>query len=289
MGFAGLQGWGVTFHLCAMPVAVLPDRGVVRVVGPDRESFLQGLVSNDVAGIGPGRAVWAALLSPQGKWLHDFFVTAVGDSLLLETEALRAVDLADRLRKFRLRAKVEVAAEQGFVVLAGWGGAAMPEGAAPDPRVPKAGWRQVVQGAASGEVDSAAYDLHRLSLGLPDGSRDLEPDRAILIENGFDELGGISWSKGCFMGQELTARTRYRGLVKKRLIPVSITGAAPPAGAALSQGGAEVGTMRSSRGPLGLALLRLEALERAAPITFGDTVLSPRVPDWMVLPQPKAA
>jgi folate-binding protein YgfZ len=289
MGFAGLQGWGVASHLCTMPIAVLSDRGVVRVAGPDRESFLQGLVSNDVAGMGRGRAVWAALLSPQGKWLHDFFVTADGDSLLLETEALRAVDLAERLRKFRLRAKVEAVPEHGSSVLAGWGGSAMPEGAAPDPRVPDAGWRLVVQGAASGEVDAAAYDLHRLRLGLPDGSKDLEPDRAILIENGFDELGGISWSKGCFMGQELTARTRYRGLVKKRLIPVSITGTAPPAGAALAQDGAEVGTMRSSRGPLGLALLRLEALEKAAPITFGDTVLAPRVPDWMVLPQPKAA
>jgi hypothetical protein len=272
-----------------MPIAALSDRGVVRVAGPDRESFLQGLVSNDVAAIAPGRAVWAALLSPQGKWRHDFFVVAAPDSLLLETEALRAADLAERLRKFRLRAKVEVAAEQGFSVLAGWGGAAMPDGAVPDPRVPAAGWRRVVEGAASGEVDAAAYDLHRLRLGLPDGSRDLEPDRAILIENGFDELRGISWSKGCFMGQELTARTRYRGLVKKRLIPVSITGTAPPAGAPLQQGGAEAGTMRSARGPLGLALLRLEALERALPITFGDTVLEPRVPDWMVLPQPKAA
>lgn len=277
-------------HIVLMPIAELPGRGVVRLAGPDRESFLQGLVSNDVAGLSPGRAVWAALLSPQGRWQHDFFVSAAGDSLLLETEILRAADLVERLRKFRLRAKVEIATEAGFRVLAGWGGAAMPDGAAPDPRLDAAGWRLATTATLPvPDVDEAAYEMHRLRLGLPDGSKDCEPDRSLLIEDGFDELHGIAWTKGCFMGQELTARTRYRGLVKKRLIPVSITGAAPPPGATLAQDGAEVGVMRSSQGVLGMALLRLEALEKPSPITFGDTVLSPRVPDWMVLPQPKAA
>jgi folate-binding protein YgfZ len=166
----------------------------------------------------------------------------------------------------------------------------MPEGATPDPRLAAAGWRLATTGPLPvPDMDAAAYEMHRLLLGLPDGSKDSEPDRSLLIEDGFDELHGIAWTKGCFMGQELTARTRYRGLVKKRLIPVAITGAAPPQGAALAQDGAEMGTMRSSQGVLGLALLRLDALEKPSPITFGDTVLSPRVPDWMVLPQPKAA
>jgi folate-binding protein YgfZ len=273
-----------------MPIAELPGRGVVRLAGPDRESFLQGLVSNDVAGLAPGRSVWAALLSPQGRWQHDFFVSAANESLLLETELLRAADLVERLRKFRLRAKVEIATETGFRVLAGWGGAPMPEGATPDPRLAAAGWRLATTGPLPvPDMDAAAYEMHRLLLGLPDGSKDSDPDRSLLIEDGFDELHGIAWTKGCFMGQELTARTRYRGLVKKRLIPVAITGAAPPQGAALAQDGAEVGVMRSSQGVLGMALLRLEALENPSPITFGDTVLSPRVPDWMVLPQPKAA
>lgn len=266
-----------------MPIAHLPGRGVVRIVGPDRARFLQGLVSNDVAGPLPA---WSALLTPQGKWLFEFFVVPDGEALLLECEAARAGELAAQLGKFRLRAKVALDVDRTRRVFAGWAAPA-PAGAFADPRLAEAGWRLV--GEVAADADAAAYDLHRLALGLPDGARDLEAGKSILLECGFDELNGVSWSKGCFMGQELTARTRYRGLVKKRLVPVGIAGALPPPGAALSQAGAEVGTMRSGREHIGLALLRLEALERAAPITWENSVLTPRVPGWMVLPQPRAA
>lgn len=269
-----------------MPIALLPDRAVARVSGPDRVTFLQGLVSNDVAGPLP---VWSALLTPQGKWLHDFFVCTDDASLLLETEAGQADELVARLRKFRLRARVDFAAEPGLRVFAGWAGAPMPPGGWCDPRLEAAGWRLAAAQPIEADADDAAYDLHRLALGLPDGSRDLDREKAILLENGFDELRGVSWSKGCFMGQELTARTRYRGLVKKRLLPVSITGPAPPRDALLRQDGAEAGAMRSSRGGLGLALVRLEALGRGLPITWEQSQLDPHVPGWMQLPQPKAA
>lgn len=283
MGFAPVAGGAGLRHVSRMPIASLPARGVVRLAGPDRVSFLQGLVSNDVAGPLP---VWAALLTPQGKWLHDFFVVPDGEALLLDCEAARAEDLAARLKKFRLRAKVELSVEPSASVFAGWDVPA-PPGAWPDPRLAAAGWRLI--GTAAADADETAYDLHRLSLGLPDGSRDMEAEKSILLECGFDELHGVSWSKGCFMGQELTARTRYRGLVKKRLMPVSVAGPLPPPGAALMQAGAEVGAMRSARETLGMALLRLEALERPAPITWETSVVTPRVPPWMVLPQPKAA
>jgi hypothetical protein len=265
-----------------MPVALL-DRAVVRLAGPDAQKFLQGLVSNDVTGPLP---VWSALLTPQGKWLHDFFVVADGEALSLETPAARADDLAARLKRFRLRAKVEIAVEPA-VVAVGWGDTPPPAGAWPDPRLPAAGWRRL--GAVAGDADAAEYDLHRLALGLSDGVPDLEPEKTILLEAGFDELHGISWTKGCFMGQELTARTRYRGLVKKRLLPVVVEGPLPPPGALLRQDGAEAGEMRGGRGALGLALLRLEVFDRAAPIAWEASVLTPRVPDWVVLPQPKAA
>lgn len=269
-----------------MPSALLPHRGVVRVAGPDRIGFLQGLVSNDVTGRLP---VWSALLTPQGKWLHDFFVLADDGSLLLETERARAGDLLERLRRFRLRAKVELAADETMQVHAGWAAAAMPPGAWPDPRLAEAGWRLCAPSPIATDADAAAYDRHRLALGLPDGSADLEPEKSILLENGFDELNGISWTKGCFMGQELTARTRYRGLVKKRLLPVVVEGAVPPPGAILLQDGIEAGVMRSGRDGLGLALLRLEALERAAPMTWQASLLRPRVAAWTVLPQPRVA
>ena len=125
----------------------------------------------------------------------------------------------------------------------------------------------------------ADYDRLRISLGVPDGSRDLPVERAILLENGFDELNAIDWDKGCYMGQELTARTRYRGLVRKRLMPVTIEGPAPEFGAPLLLGDKEAGEMRSASGDIGLALVRLEALGQGA-LTSGASRLTPAKPDW---------
>jgi folate-binding protein YgfZ len=125
------------------------------------------------------------------------------------------------------------------------------------------------------------WDQHRIGLGLPDGSRDLESEKSVLLEAGFDELNGVSWTKGCYMGQELTARTKYRGLVKRRLVPVRIDGAMLPPGAPLLRDGREVGTMRSASGQLGMAVVRLEALESA--LTSDGTIVTPQVPDWMRL------
>ncbi len=270
-------------------LALLPDRAVLSVRGPDRVSFLQGLVSNDVSLAGPGRAVWAALLTPQGKYLADFFVLSDGERLLLDCERAQAPMLAQKLSRFRLRAAVEVA-ETPLAVLAAWDGVPpLPTSAvaAPDPRLPEAGWRVLADAAPATDADEADYDRHRLLLGLPDGTRDCEPDRTVLLEAGFDELDGISWTKGCYMGQELTARTRYRGLLKRRLVPVSANTALPPPGTVLTGNGREVGTMRSSRETLGLAVLRLEHLHGA--LDYEGGTLQARVPDWMRLPEPKAA
>jgi hypothetical protein len=269
-----------------MPLAHLPDRSVVEISGEDRVGFLNGLVSNDVGRAAPGSAVWAALLTPQGKWLADFFILATPERLLLDVEAADAPGLIQRLGRFRLRAKVALR-EAAFAVHAAWGEPPAEGLAARDPRLADAGWR-VLLPAPAGTADAAAYDRHRLSLGLPDGSRDLEAEKSVLLEAGFDELGGISWTKGCWMGQELTARTRYRGLVKKRLVPVDIDGPLPPRGTPVTAQGSAVGEMRSGREGLGLALLRLEALA-AGGLTAGAASLTPRIPPWMVLPGRHAA
>lgn len=261
-------------------IAPLPDRAVLEVTGADRVTFLQGLVSNDVAEAAPGRLVWAALLTPQGKWLADFFVHAEADRLLLDVEAGQAGMLATKLTRFRLRANVAVQPIP-LLVFAGWNGPA-PDGAAPDPRVPQAGWRCLSPAPLPTTASEDAYDLHRLRLGLPDGSRDMEAEKTTLLEAGFDELHGISWTKGCYMGQELTARTKYRGLLKRRLVPVRIEGALPPGGTPVLAGGVEVGSMRSGRADRGLALLRNEAIG-AAPLSCGDAALTPEPPAWMAL------
>ena len=269
-----------------MTIASLPDRGVLELTGEDRVAFLQGLVSNDVAALAPGQACWAALLTPQGKWLADFFVVATPEALLLDAERAQVPALVQRLSRFRLRSKVALRdASEAFHVQAAWGVAPPAQGIVfADPRLAEAGWRILATAPLPTDATAEEYDGHRLSLGLPDGSRDMEAEKSVLLEAGFDELHGVSWSKGCYMGQELTARTRYRGLVKRRLVPVDVTGPLPSRGTIVTDAaGGEVGELRSGRDAAALALLRIDALDRA-PFVAGEARLTPRIPAWMQLP-----
>jgi folate-binding protein YgfZ len=225
--------------------AALAARGAIEIAGEDRVTFLQGLVSNDVAMAAPGQAVWSALLTPQGKWLADFFILADGDRLLLDCERDQVAMLVPRLSRFRLRSKVTIAAREDLAVFVAWDGdPPAATVAAPDPRLPKAGWRLISATPIATNASEADWDRHRLVLGLPDGSADLEAEKTVLLEAGFDELGGVAWNKGCYMGQELTARTKYRGLVKRRLVPVAVDGPLPAPGTPVLRDGAEVAGMR---------------------------------------------
>lgn len=289
---------------------LLRERGLLTVAGPDRRSFLQGLVSNDVERVGPGQAIYAALLTAQGKYLHDFFIAELGDAFALDCEAARLADLQRRLGLFRLRAKVTLGpADSALVVAAAFGPGALaalglpeePGAAVPfagglafvDPRLAALGARLIVPREAGVaalreagliEHDFAAYDRLRLQCGVPDGSRDLTIEKAILLESGFDELNGVDWNKGCFIGQELTARTKYRGLVKKRLMPVKVEGSLPPPGTIIMLGEQEAGEMRSGQDGTALALVRLDAFEAARQggnvLRAGDAQVKPLKPDW---------
>lgn len=277
----------------------LTGRGVITVSGADRIAFLQGLVSNDVALVADGRAIWAALLTPQGKFRHDFIITADKETLRLDCEGGdQLMDLGRTLRRFVLRADVTLGINGDLGCFVVWGDGAdkiMAEsaGAIADPRLPALGYRLLapasvaraaMQTIAADEADRAAWDHHRITLGVPDGSRDLQQDKAILLENGFDELHGIDWNKGCYMGQELTARTKYRGLVKKRLMPVRISGPMPGEGSQILADGKDAGTLYSTSGDVGLALLRLDAIQKKAALHAGDAALVPVPPDWLTLP-----
>jgi hypothetical protein len=285
----------------------LEDRGILAVAGPDRSSFLQGLVSNDVMRVAPDRAVYAALLTPQGKYLHDFIMIEHDGEIWLDTEAARLADLRRRLLLYRLRAKIELIERPDLAVAAVFGGdapaacglpaepgaaVACEAGAAVvDPRLADLGCRLIVERGQLGlyrdrfdAADFAAYDRHRLALGIPDGSRDLVPDKSILLEAGFDELHGVDWQKGCYMGQELTARTKYRGLIKKRLFPVKIVGTAGEPGTMVTLDGKDAGELRSARDGAGLALLRLDAVEAGGALCAGGAMLTPARPAWMRLP-----
>jgi tRNA-modifying protein YgfZ len=264
-------------------LATLPDRGVVEISGDDRVSFLQGLVSNDVAEATPDRAVWAALLTPQGKWLADFFVIASGDVLLLDCARDQAAWLARTLGRYKLRAKVALRdLSDQRAVHAAWG--ERPEIAdalaVADPRHPLAGWRAISPSPLAETATAEDWHRHRIALGLPDGARDMEAEKSVLLEAGFDELHGVSWSKGCYLGQELTARTKYRGLIKRRLTPVRVEGVLPPPGTPVMRGEEEVGTLRFGVPGLAMALLRIEALDADA-LRCDGAQLVPRKPDWM--------
>jgi folate-binding protein YgfZ len=284
--------------MTAPSFALLPHRSVIAVSGPDRAEFLQGLISNDTAKVGPGRAIWAALLTPQGRFLNDMFVVEDdAATFLLETERERAPALAKKLKMYTLRSKVTVedrsAATEVAALFGADAGKVLPVAGATafvDPRLPELGVRVL---APAGKMSSllglaeapiARYDALRLRLGVPDGSRDLTVEKALLLESGFDELHGVDWQKGCYMGQELTARTKYRGLIKRRLFPVKVEGALPAPGTPVERDGREVGEIRSGLGDRAIAMLQLEAARE--PLSSGGAKITAEVPDWMRLPEP---
>lgn len=290
----------------------LDHRAVLEIGGEDRREFLQGLISNDIAKATPARAIAAALLTPQGKFLFDLFIVEQGDAFLVDSEAARIEDLRKKLSMYKLRAKVTIARAEGLAVwaaldaaalgLPGEGGAAEAGAAAAfgdgiafvDPRLAAAGARAILPAEVGAATLAAAglrpgefadWDRVRLALGLPDGSRDLPVEKGILLENGFEELNAVDFKKGCYLGQELTSRTKYRGLVRKRLMPVTIDGPTPEPGTPVMAGETEAGEMRSASGDRGVAIIRLEHFRAGAPLTCGGARLTATKPDWAVFPE----
>jgi folate-binding protein YgfZ len=291
---------------------VLPERGVIALSGAERDAFLQGLISCDLARVTADRAGYGALLTPQGKFLFDFMILRTSEALLLEVGRERIQDLLRRLAMYRLRAKVELEdASERYAVAAVLGES--DDLAAPleltdlpgacrrlgegwvfvDPRLARLGARALLPPDALGPtlealgfapLEPAAYERIRITEGVPDGSRDLVTEKSTLLESGFEELHGVDFAKGCFVGQELTARMKYRGLVRKRLLPVVLKGAPPEPGTIIRLGEREAGEMRSSIEGRGIALLRLdkiaEAVQGGEALYAGATEVIPLKPDW---------
>ena len=229
------------------------DRTVLRVAGADRESFLEGLVSNSVARVAQG-PVYAAMLSPQGKYLFDFIMSSGKDSILLDVRKDRAAALAQRLTMYRLRADVEIT-DTGLDVLQGFDEA--PEGAFIDPRSDALGWRMYGDGCGIAELDVAAWDALRVANETPETGVELLPDDSYILEVGFERLNGVDFRKGCYVGQEVTARMKHKTELKKGLVSVSVDGDAA-AGTPITTDGKPAGTLHTVSGDKALAYLRFD-------------------------------
>lgn len=265
----------------------LPNRGLIHVEGEQRHDFLQNLVTNDLKNITPGKAIYSCLLNPQGKFLHDFFITEGDGFILLECEGgERAQDLYKSLNTYRLRADVKISVEDDvpvYAILPIMSSQAKPRDLIhdytgsdpstslrsgrddnffgyPDNRHTNMGLRSFEKPQNIEEQPFEFWDRHRIALCIPDGSRDMITGSTTMDEAHIEKLNGVSYDKGCYVGQELTARMHYRGLGKKHLYAVQ--GALPAPAEEIKIDGKLAGEMRSNCGDVGLALLKDEAAEK---------------------------
>src|SRR5882672_8508700 len=276
-----------------MKAAFLPDRGVVKVFGEDARNFLNGLVTTDVTRLEPGSGRFGALLTPQGKIVVDFLITEAtaghGGGFLIDCPRALAPGLAAKLGFYKLRAKVAVEnLSESLGVIAAWDGdfAMQPDLAFTDPREPRLGWRilapeeltrKVADLIGADLVDSADYEAHRIAAGVPRGGLDFMYGDAFPHETNMDRLNGVDFDKGCYVGQEVVSRMQHRGTARTRIVRVTLDGPSPEPGAAILAGDKPVGTMGSTAGHNGLALIRTDraadALAAGTPLTAGGLAI----------------
>lgn len=268
-----------------MAYATLPDRGLLAVGGEDRIAFLQGLVSNDVLKLARQGILYAALLTPQGKFLHDFFLMERDGAVWIDADAARLEDLLQRLTRYRLRSKVSFERMDNYGVAAVWdkdapaaaGGVVVYR----DPRLTSMGYRMIGPKDALPQRGQDDYESHRIALGVPQGGSDLIPDKSFILHFGFEALHGVDFNKGCYVGQEVTARSKHLGRLRKAVYRVEGDTALPAAGTAVHRGNIAAGELRSVKGTLGIALLNIEEVEKPAALRCGDVPIRVSVPEWM--------
>ena len=262
----------------------LPGRAVIAVRGPEAGHFLHNLLTADIDHLQLGAATYAALLSPQGKILFDMLVQRVEDDFLIDCAASQAAALIQRLSLYKLRARVEIARREDLGLSVS--PAALPGGFA-DPRTHAIGWRLI--GAPLPEV-ARGHDAARIALGLADSEADLGSGEFFPHEANLDQLGGVNFRKGCYIGQEVVSRMEHRGTARSRILPVVLDGTAPPKDTAIRSGEKQVGTLLSSCGNIALALLRLDRLaEAVAPLRADGVTVTVRKPLWAAYDVPGAA
>ena len=285
-----------------MPIALLPDRALVTVSGEDAARLLQGVVTCNVETLPEGEARLGALLTPQGKILCDFLLSRSGpDGFRLDLAAERAGDLVKRLGLYRLRAKAAIAVEPDLAVAAAWDGASASASAglavSRDARLPELGERlYFARGALTADATDDAYHAHRIALGIPEGGRDFPFGDAFPHEALMDQLGGVDFKKGCYVGQEVVSRMQHRGAARTRMLPlVYPDGEAAAPGTEVSAGQRSLGVTGSAANGRGLAMIRLDrlgdALAAGEPVRAGGGIVGIERPAFarFAFPQDAAA
>lgn len=278
-----------------MPIALLPDRALVTVTGPDATSLLQGVLTCNVETLGADEARLGALLTPQGKILFDFLVSRLPDGFRLDVAADKAADLAKRLTLYKLRAKAEIAADPTVAVAAAWDGATTAAATARvvDSRHPDLGARlYAAEGAFSADASEGDYHIHRIALAIPEGGRDFAYGDAFPHEALMDQLGGVDFRKGCYVGQEVVSRMQHRGTARTRLLAAAFPEGAPAPGSEVQAGQKVLGVTGSTAGQTGLAMLRLDrlgdALAAGEILRAGGKPLAVGRPAYATFPMPDA-
>lgn len=285
-----------------MPAILLVDRGVIRVSGDDARDFLQNIVTNEMDAVTTESAGYGALLTPQGKIICDFLVVAVpeeeGGGFLLDCPLLQTEDLMKRLKLYKLRAKVALAnlTETTAVIADDDGGALPPDSGLvfADPRLPALGERAFTDRADLAEIagdDASAYHARRIALGIPDGGKDFAYGDAFPHEALLDQLGGVSFKKGCYIGQEVVSRMQHRGTARTRVVPVVFRdGVVPEEGVEASAGGKMLGRVGSCARGRGLAMVRLDrvadAMAAGTPLEGGGLPFTLEKPGFIRFPFP---
>lgn len=270
-----------------MPIAILKERAVARIAGADATHFLDNLLTARTPA--PGQARYAALLAPQGKIVADMIMLATEGGFRLDIPRPVATDLLKRLQLYRLRAKVEIGLLDDLAVAVAWGGASplVDTLAYDDPRLPALGRRFLLPAAEAAQiamVPEAEWHTHRIALGVPEGGQDFLYGDAFPHEADMDQLGGIDFDKGCYVGQEIVSRMQHRGTARTRIIPFALCGPAPAEGTPITAGGKSIGRIGSGVNGRALALVRLDRLEEARAdgkvIEADGAALVPERPDW---------
>lgn len=273
------------------------ERSFLQITGPDRFSFLQGLITQDMSFLSPTQSVYSLLLTPQGRFLYDFFLIPVdssNSSLFIDIDSSCAPSFLNRLNLYKLHSDVKIELREDISLCVFW---ETPEPLGhttflkemisyQDPRLQELGGRLLSFASPNvgrsfllengfQETSFEAYATHLLKWGVPTSPLDLIPEKSIPLECGMQDLHALNWGKGCYLGQELTARTRYQGLVRKQLIPGVLSEEKVPLNARLTFEGQEGGVTRSSQNGYGLALLKLDILQNVLSLQKSFQIIRP--------------